>query len=280
MPSTYSPSLRIELIATGDQNGTWGITTDNNLGTLIEQAIVGVTTLDVTAGDITLTSLNGVTDQARSAVLSVIGTPGVTRVLTIPNVKKEYTVANGTASTVQVKTAGGSAFNCSPLSNSYIICDGANNTTGVSITASAAAVLAITNPFVNPVLTSIIEPTTIVASPATGTINFDVATQSILQYTTNATGNWTLNVRASASVALNTLMSTGQTISISFYATQGSPAYYENVFKIDGTTVTPLWQGGTTPSAGNVNSTDVYTYAITKTGAATFTVIASQTKFA
>ena len=66
MPSTFSPSLRIELIGAGEQSGTWNNTTNNNLGDLIEQAISGATTtLNVTSGDITLTALNGITDEAR-----------------------------------------------------------------------------------------------------------------------------------------------------------------------------------------------------------------------
>jgi hypothetical protein len=79
VPSTYSPSLRIELIGEGEQDGIWGQTTNNNLGALIEQAIAGVTTVDVTAGNVTLTSFNGTVDEARSAVLIVNGTNVVAR---------------------------------------------------------------------------------------------------------------------------------------------------------------------------------------------------------
>ena len=66
MPSTYSPNLRIELIASGEQANQWGITTNNNLGTLIEQSIAGLVNVDVTASDITLTALDGITDQSRN----------------------------------------------------------------------------------------------------------------------------------------------------------------------------------------------------------------------
>ncbi len=90
MPSTYSPSLRIELIGDGEQSGTWGQTTNNNLGTLLEQAITGITNVNVTASDVVLTSFNGAVDEARSPVLNVSGTPGVTRNVTIPNQKKTY----------------------------------------------------------------------------------------------------------------------------------------------------------------------------------------------
>lgn len=124
------------------------------------------------------------------------------------------------------------------------------------------------------------ETTTISATAATGTINFDVATQSILYYTTAATANWTLNVRGGSSATLNSLMSTGQTITVTFLATQGATAYYESVLTIDSTSVTPKWQSGITPAAGSANSIDAYTYAILKTGNAAFTVLASQTRYA
>lgn len=105
MPSTYSPNLRIELIGSGEQANTWGLTTNTNLGTLIEQAISGLTTIDVTAGDVTLTALNGVTDQSRQMILSVTGTPGVVRTLTAPAVSKVYVLVNGSDASVIIETA-------------------------------------------------------------------------------------------------------------------------------------------------------------------------------
>lgn len=126
----------------------------------------------------------------------------------------------------------------------------------------------------------IVESTTVSATAATGTINYDVGTQSILYYTTNATANWTLNFRASSTTSLNSLMSTGQTITVTFLATQGATAYYNSAVTIDGNAVTPKWQSGIAPNAGNASSIDSYTYAIIKTGSAAFTVIASQTRYA
>lgn len=124
----------------------------------------------------------------------------------------------------------------------------------------------------------IVEPTTVSATAATGGINYDVATQSIVYYTTNASGNWTLNFRGNSGQSLNSIMSTGQTISVTFIATQGATAYYNTGVTVDGSSPTVKWQG-TTPSFGNANSVDIYTYAITKTANATFTVFASQTNF-
>lgn len=129
-------------------------------------------------------------------------------------------------------------------------------------------------------LTAPIEKTTVSATAATGTINYDANTQADLFYTTNATGNFTLNFRASASVTLNTLLATGQTITLVFRNTNGATAYRATAFQVDGSAVTPKWQGGAAPSAGNANSVDVYTFAITKTGSAAYQVFASFARFA
>jgi hypothetical protein len=130
------------------------------------------------------------------------------------------------------------------------------------------------------ILNDTAEVATISATAATGTINYDVTTQSVLYYTSNASANWTVNFRASSGTSLNTAMTTGQSVTVAFLVTQGATAYYNNVVQVDGSTVTPKYQGGTAPAAGNASSVDVYMYTIVKTGSAAFTVFASQTKFA
>ena len=177
MPSTFSPSLRIELIGSGEASGTWGVLTNNNLGSLIEQAISGNTPLDVTLGNITLTALNGVVDQSRSAVLSVSGTPGTTRVLTIPNVTKLYTVRNTSDSTVQIKTASGVAYSVPAAAQANIFCDGNNVITGRTSTDGANTILSQTNPFNNAALTGV--PTAPTA--AVGTNTTQIATTAFVQ---------------------------------------------------------------------------------------------------
>jgi hypothetical protein len=76
------------------------------------------------------------------------------------------------------------------------------------------------------------------------------------------------------------MMAANTSVSVSFLVTQGTTAYYNSAVTIDGTSVTPKWQGGTAPTAGNASSIDAYTYEIIKTASATYTVLASQTKFA
>ena len=146
------------------------------------------------------------------------------------------------------------------------------NVSGTATFSGAVAISGVTT------LKSMKEGTTVSATAATGTINFDVITQPVLYYTSNASGNWTVNFRGSSTISLDSLMAVGETLSVTFMATQGSTAYYNSAVTIDGSSVTPKWQS-IAPSFGNTNSVDVYTYAIVKTASATFTVFASQTKF-
>ena len=129
-------------------------------------------------------------------------------------------------------------------------------------------------------LKNALEGVTISATAATGTIAYDLTSQAVLYYTTNASGNWTLNVRGNGSTSLNSLMATGESVTLAFLVTNGATAYYQSAFQVDGASVTPKWQGGTAPTSGNANSIDAYTITIVKTGAATFTAFAAQTRFA
>lgn len=120
------------------------------------------------------------------------------------------------------------------------------------------------------------------ATAATGTVNINVNTSPVWYYTTNATGNFVINIRGDGSTTLNSLLTIGDSITIVFLNTNGSTAYYNTSLQIDGTGtgVTTKWQGGSAPSAGNASSIDVYAYNVIKTANAVFTVLASQTKFA
>lgn len=124
------------------------------------------------------------------------------------------------------------------------------------------------------------EVCTVSATAATGTIAYDLTTQSVIYYTSDAAANWTVNFRGSSGTSLDTVMATGESMTAAFLVTQGATAYYNSAVQVDGNAITPKWQGGTAPTSGNVSSIDAYVYTIVKTGAATFTVFASQTKFA
>lgn len=139
----------------------------------------------------------------------------------------------------------------------------------------------LTTPVVNnPRLKSPEELTSVSATAATGTINFDALAQSDVYYTTNASANWTLNVRGDSSTTLASMLDVNDSITVTFKVTNGATAYYQTAFQIDGVAVTPKWQGGLAPTGGNASSVDVYTFNIVKTAATpTYTVFASQTKF-
>jgi len=131
--------------------------------------------------------------------------------------------------------------------------------------------------------TSLVQQTkelmTISATAATGTINYDALTQAVLYYTTDASANWTVNVRGDGSNTLNSIMSIGEALTVVFLVTQGSTAYYNSAFQVDGSSVTPKWQGGSAPTEGTASGIDAYTYNIIKTADATFTVLASVVDF-
>lgn len=127
MPSTYSNSLRLELIANGEQTNTWGTTTNNNLGTLLEEAIAGVKSITI-SGDYSLTTANATTDDARNAVLVFEGVITATTTITVPSKKKKYTIRNATSGgyDLLIKTAAGTGTTVHAGSTTNVFCDGAN----------------------------------------------------------------------------------------------------------------------------------------------------------
>jgi hypothetical protein len=172
-----------------------------------------------------------------------------------------------------IKGSGTSALTTATAGVDFVKSDTGTTFTATQIFAGSTSTAATKT-------TNIKEVITVSATAATGTIAYDITTQSVLYYTTNASGNFTVNFRGSSGTSLDTLMATGESISASFLVTNGATAYYNSAVNVDGSAVTPKWQGGTAPTAGNASSIDVYTYVIVKTASATFTVFASITKFA
>ena len=140
-------------------------------------------------------------------------------------------------------------------------------------TGSGALVFGTSPTLTGPVVVSPEERVTVSATAAATTVNFDAATQGVLYYTSNATANWTLNVRGASGTTLNSMLSVGDSITVSFLVTNGGTAYYQTAFNIDGSAVTPKYSGGTAPASGNASAIDAYTYTIVKTAATpTYTV--------
>jgi len=126
MASTYSTSLGLELIGQGEQSGTWGITTNNNFGTLVEQAITGVQTITMGNATYTLTTFQGAADESRNAVLVLGGTVTTPQNLIAPAVEKVYIINNGTGSTITIKTSGGTGVAIATGTFAQVYCDGTN----------------------------------------------------------------------------------------------------------------------------------------------------------
>ena len=158
---------------------------------------------------------------------------------------------------------------------------GGNVTTGGSVSATG-------NVYGNNISTStafvtktILETVTVNASAFASPSNYDILTQSVWYSTASASANFTLNIRGNSSVSANTLLGVGQSMTFALMVTNGGTAYYPNAFQVDGASITPVYQGGTAFSAGNANSTDVYSFTLIKTDATpTYKLLASQTKFA
>jgi len=183
-------------------------------------------------------------------------------------------VKDGGITTAKLSTGGptwtsGGALTATSIQNSPI--GSTTPSTGAFTTLSATGTTSIYET---------IEKATLSGSALTGTINLNTLDGAVFYYTANTTANWTLNVRGDWSNSLNTVMAVNDSISFVVMATQGSTAYYQSAMQIDTSSVTPKWAGGTAPTAGNANSIDVYAFTIIKTANATFTVLASQTKFA
>jgi hypothetical protein len=182
-----------------------------------------------------------------------------TNTLTLPATTSDTLVGKATTDTLTNKTLTSPTINTATIATPTI--------TGGTNTGS--------------ILVSPEERTTVSATAATGTVNYDASTQGVLYYTTNASANWTLNIRGTSGITLSSILAVGDAITVTHLVTQGATAYYNSAVQIDGSSVTPKWQGGTAPAAGNASSVDAYVYTVVKTAATpTYTVFASQTKFA
>jgi hypothetical protein len=170
-----------------------------------------------------------------------------------------YGGTGATTLTGVLKGNGTSAFTAATAGTDYVAPGTATTFTALQTFAGTSSNAALKT-------SNILEVATISATAATGTINYDMTTQSVLYYTTDASGNFTVNFRGSSGTSLDTIMATGESLSATFLVTNGATAYYNSAVQVDGSSVTPKWQGGSAPTSGNASSIDSYTYVIIKTG--------------
>lgn len=252
-----------------------GNTTGNTLTKATLTAGTGITITNGT-GSITIDATNGgtvtsVDGSGGTTGLTLTGGPiTATGTLTLGGT---LVVANGgtgaTTLTGVLKGNGTSAFSAATAGTDFVAPGTATNFTAKQTFTGGTGTLAAK-------LVNALETVTISATAATGTIAYDITTQSVLYYTSNAAANWTVNLRGNGSTSLDSLMATGESVTVVFMVTQGGTAYYNSAVQVDGTTsgVTTKWIGGA-PSAGTASGIDLYSYVVIKTGSATFTVIAS-----
>ena len=176
MASTYSSTLRLELIGNGDQSGTWGDTTNLNLGTLLQDAITGVQAITMADATYTMTAYNGLPDESRNAVLVLGGTNTTAQNLIAPSVEKTYIVKNATGAAVTIKTSGGTGVSVANGTTRIVWCDGtdfytaASQTTVAAGTAISVATVGDTTTVTNTGVTSAVAGTGISVSGATGAV--------------------------------------------------------------------------------------------------------------
>lgn len=159
-----------------------------------------------------------------------------------------------------------------------------NDNETVSITTNNVGIVTFSNNNITVNTTGIVqqlfENINVSSTALTGTINLDILSGTLFYYTAEASNNWTFNIRGNSSTTLNSILPVGKSVTVTILSTQGSTARYASGFTIDGSSVSPKWQGGTAPSSGYTSSINIYTYVIVKTADATFTVFGSVIKFA
>jgi hypothetical protein len=250
-----SAAISLSKLATGTQ------------GTVVIHNSSGVPTATALSGDITVTNA-GVTAIGSGKVTSDMIVDG-----TIVNADINASAAIVDTKLATISTAG-------KVSNSATTATSSNTASAIVARDASGNFVAGKATLSTGDITTVIENASIVAAASTGTINIDFSTNPTVFYTSDATNDWTINIRGTSTVTLNNTISTGQIATVTFLATIGATQKRPTVFQVDGSPVTPKWMGGTAPTSGNASSIDAYTLAVLKTGNAAFTVFASQSRFA
>jgi len=301
--STTTTNLSLNEPSYNQTSPTWDQPLNSNT-TILDAAFGNTTSIALTSSNVTLTS-----SQLQVMQVKFTGSISANIIITIPAIGGRWTFTNATsgAYTVTIASAGAGTSVVAPQGYSTLMfSDGTNivladggvisggnlatlNVSGNSVLGATGTTtinvggkltLSTTTSQVSLALNNIAETVTVSGVGATGTINYDITTQSVLYYNVAATSNFTLNFRASSGTTLNSALAVGQAVTVAFLNSNGSTGYYNNAITVDGASVTPKWINGSAPTTGYSNSIDTYTYTIIKTASATYTVLATLAKFA
>ena len=207
------------------------------------------------------------TDLTLSGNLTVSGTTTTINTTTLDVADLNITVADGAADAAAADGAGLTVGGANATFNYVSSSDKWTTNKGLDVGGALK-------------VDEVIEKVLVDTSTGATAFNMSLNNEAVRFFTANQTANRTINFRGDPSTTLDSVMAVGESMTAAILMTQGTTAYYLNAYQIDGTAVTPKWQGGSAPTGGNASSIDVYTFTIIKTAAATFTVLASQTQFA
>lgn len=205
--------------------------------------------------------------------------PTSTDTLNNPSHFLQHADANDAIEALEAKVGIGTATASSATAGQVFMANGG----GTSIWATLGTV---TNAVItggtatSTVLTAPEETITITATASSGTVALNCASGGVTFATANASANWVTNLQAGTATTLNSILNVGQSITHVYLNTNGATPYYHTSLQIDGTAVTPRWQSASTPTAGNANSIDAYSFTVIKTSTTpTYSVLASQVRF-
>jgi len=235
MASTYSGNLAIELIGTGDQAGTWGLTTNTNLGTSLEQAITSTASVNFINGGnsaIALTQTNAF-QAARSYRLTLTGSATATQYLWVPNINKQYVISNG-------------------LSNAIIISNGSNGAgTGTTVTIPSGRSMVVYND-----ATNIVEVLNYATTLTVGSLN--VSNNAVITGNVTVAGNATITGNVNIS---NLSLTTVLPITSGGTNAATAPLAMANLMGFTNTATT----GGTTTLSNTSSYYQLFTGTLTQT---------------
>jgi hypothetical protein len=259
MASTYS-NLKIELIGTGDQSGTWGVTTNTNLGTAIEEAITGTADVTFAGSDVTLTLTNTNTAQtARNLRLNLTGSVSATQNLIVPAIEKQYIINNTLAYDITVKNSTGTGV-AVPAGKSMIVFNTGSNVVEVVTALASGTVIPVANGGTGAStasLTSFNNITGYTASGATGTTSTNLVFSASPTLTgtplapTASPGTSTTQIATTAFVGAAVTAATG---SLGTMSTQNASAVAITGGTITGTTVSGVTVGSNASGAKTISA--------------------------